>query len=445
MRFTEKVAYGLGNFGTQMIFTPAIEFVVYFYTDIVGIAPSLVGTLLFASQFLGLLNPVMGFLVDRTRTRFGKARPWILWMAVPFGIAAALLFRSPNISYTGKIIYALITYNLAFTLVYTPVDIPYSTMLPLMTTNQHERSSLNVFRMFLAYASILITLGFTLPLVKHFGGGEQGWGRTFLIYGAIATVSLLVCFAGTKERFQGPTQKTKSAVPLKVGIRALLRNKYLVILALFSVSAFLAIGVRIANLYYCRYFLHDASLYGPLMVMLVVSQMFTLMLTPAIVRRVGKRNAALGGLLVTVAGQLVLFITPLNFTVIAIGTVIKGLGRGPITGSTFAMVADALEFGEWKWHVRNDGLAFGAWALVNKATVGFSNAMVGWTLGLGGYVAGAAIQSASAMGTIKILFLDVPLVFYIVSCLMLVIYNLDRHYPQIEAELGQRRLATSSS
>jgi len=442
--FREKAAYGLGNFGSQMIFTPAIEFVVFFYTDVAGIAPATVGTLIFISQFLGLFNPVMGVVVDRTHTRFGKARPWLLWMAVPFGISTALLFRSPDLGPTGKMIYAFVTYTMAFTFFYTPVDIPYATMLSFITTDQNERTSLNVFRMFFAYIGILLTLGLTLPMVRWFGGGAQGWGRTFMVFGAIATISLLACFAGTKERFQGQSGKAKRVVSLKLSVPAIFRNKYLVLLALLNVAIFYGLGLRIANLYYCRYFLHDAGLYGPLMVMTFAAQMFALLFTPALVRRFGKRNAALGGLVVTIAGQLILYITPLTFTLLAIGSVIKGLGAGPVVGTSFAMIADALEFGDWKWSIRNDGLVFGAMALVMKTSVGFSNATVGWVLGWGGYVAGAAVQSASALRSINILFLHLPLAFYGISALLLLAYTLDRQYPQIEAELQGRRLAPSA-
>ncbi|HVB33103.1 MAG TPA: glycoside-pentoside-hexuronide (GPH):cation symporter [Patescibacteria group bacterium] len=440
----EKVAYGLGNFGIQMIFIPGIEFVVYFYTDVVGIAPATVGTLIFVSQFLWLFNPVMGVMVDRTHTRFGKARPWLLWMAAPFGISAALLFRSPDLGPAGKVIYAFVTFTLAFTVCYTLVDVPYSTLFSFMTTDRHERTSLSVIRMFFAYTGILLTIGLTLPAVKFFGGGAQGWGRTFMIFGAIATISLLACFAGTKERFQGQAANAKTVVPLKASVPALFRNKYLALLACVIFATFVALGWRIANLYYCRYLLHDAGLYGPLMVMMFAAQMFTLLFTPALARRFGKRNAALGGLLVTIAGQLLLYITPLTFTVLAIGTVIKGLGAGPIVGASFAMIADALEYGDWKWNLRNEGLAFGAMTLVMKTAEGFASATVGWVLGWGGYIAGAAVQSASALRSINILMLHLPLAFFVISALLLLAYNLDPRYPQIEAELRERRLASSA-
>jgi glycoside/pentoside/hexuronide:cation symporter, GPH family len=440
--FGEKVAYGMGNFGTQMVFNPATTFMVFFYTDIAGIAAATVGTILFLSRFLDVLNPVMGVIVDRTNTRFGKARPWLLWMAVPFGIAAALLFTSPNLGPTAKIIWAFVTYNLAFTLIYTAVDIPYSSLLPLMTTDSQERTTLSVVRMILSNAGIVISFAITMPLVKALGDGKQGWQRAFMIFGALAVVSILVCYAGTKERIKA-TGHSALQVPLKDGVSALFRNKYFVLLGSLAVTLFLMLGLLVANLYYCRYFLHKAELFGPLMTMMVLAQIFGMFFVPRIVKTFGKRNTALAGLLVTMAGQLMLYVNPLTFTLLAIGTVIKGLGAAPLIGTLFAMCADSIDFGEWQSGFRIDGLVFGAMALAMKISIGIGNVLVGWILAWGGYVAASEAQSAKALEAIKILFLHLPLLFYVIAFLILLGYNLDKRYPEIAATLQQRRAQQS--
>ncbi len=434
----EKISYGMGNFGTQMVFNPATTFMVFFYTDIAGIAASTVGTMLFVSRFFDVLNPGMGILVDRTNTRWGKARPWLLWMAVPFGISAALLFTTPNLGPTAKIVYAFITYNLAFTLIYTPVDIPYASLLPLMTTERHERTLLSVVRMILSNAGIVISFAITMPLVKYLGDGKQGWQRAFMIFGAIATVSLLACFAGTKERVQS-TGHGGSGVPLKAGFSALIHNKYVMLLGSLLMVLFLMLGVLVANLYYCRYFLNKAELFGPLMTMMVLAQIVGMFFTPWIVKKLGKRNTALAGMVVTIVGQLVLYIQPLTFTLLAVGTIIKGLGAAPLIGTAFAMGADAIEYGEWKDGFRIDGLVFGALALMMKISIGIGNVLVGWILAWGGYVAAADVQTASALQSIKVLFLHLPLLFYVVALLILLAYNLDKRFPEIAAELQRRR------
>lgn len=436
--FGEKVAYGMGNFGTQMVFNPATTFMVFFYTDVAGIAAATVGTMLFLSRFLDVLNPVMGVIVDRTHTRWGKARPWLLWMAVPFGIAAALLFTSPNLGSTAKVIYAFITYNLALTIIYTSVDIPYSSLLPLMTNEPHERTAFSVTRMILSNAGILLTFAVTMPLVNAFGGGRKGWQWTFVCFGALAIVSLLICFSGTKERVKVSAHSDKG-VAIKDGIATLIRNKYFLLIGGLAVTLFLMLGVLVANLYYCRYFLHKAELFGPLMTMMVIAQITGMFFTPAIVKKLGKRSTALAGLVVTMLGQLMLYITPLTFTLLAVGTIIKGLGSAPLIGTMFAMIADTIDYSEWQTGFRIDGLVFGAIALMMKLSIGMGNVLVGWILAWGGYVAASDVQSPKALEAIRILFLHLPLAFYLISCLILLSYNLDKRYPAILAELQQRR------
>ncbi len=440
--FSEKISYGMGNLGTQMVFNPATTFIVFYYTDIVGIAAATVGTILFLSRLLDVLNPFMGVLVDRTNSRFGKARPWLLWMAIPFSIGAVLLFSVPSISPAGKVIYAFITYNLAFTLIYTAVDIPYSSMLPMMSAQSNQRTMFSIIRMILANGGVLLSFAVTLPLVQYFGGGAQGWHRAFLVFGAISLVSLLICFAGTKERVRSSSAH-KAAVPLKQGLTALIRNKYWLLIAALGMSLFLILGLLVANLYFCRYFLHRAELFGPLMTMMVIAQIVGMMFCPPIVKKFGKRNTAIIGMIVTIIGQLIIFIDPMSYTVIVVGTVIKGLGAAPLVGTLFAMCADTIEYGEWKFGFRTDGLVFGATALTMKISIGLGNVIVGWILAWGGYVSGADVQSASALVSIKLLFLILPLVIYFIALAILWAYKLDKHYPAIAAELQQRRLANT--
>lgn len=434
----EKLAYGMGNFGTQMVFNPATTFMVFFYTDVAGIAAATVGTMLFLSRFLDVLNPVMGIIVDRTHSRYGKARPWLLWMAVPFGIAAALLFTSPNLGPTAKIVYAFVTYNLALTLIYTSVDIPYSSLLPLMTSEPHERTAFSVTRMILSNVGIVVTFALTMPLVKAFGGGKQGWQWTFTCFGALAIVSLLICFGGTRERVQVRAH-SGGGLAVKDGISALFRNQYFLLIAALAMTLFLMLGLLVANLYYCRYFLHRAELFGPLMTMMVLAQITGMFCTPTIVKRLGKRSTALAGLVVTMVGQVLLYITPLNFTLLAIGTIIKGLGAAPLIGTMFAMVADTIDYSEWQTGFRIDGLVFGAMALMMKLSIGMGNVLVGWILAWGGYAAASETQTPKALESIRILFLHLPLAFYIISFLILLAYNLDKRYPAILADLQQRR------
>jgi len=434
----ETLAYGAGNFAEMMIFSPATTFMVFFYTDIAGIAAATVGTLMLCSRVFDLLNPLIGVFVDSTRSRHGKARPWLLWMAFPFGISAVLLFTAPSLSPVGKVIYAFITYNLALTIIYATIDVPFAALLSLITRDQHKRTTLSLSRMVQGQIGGLVSFAVTLPLVGFFGGGARGWQRAFVVFGALGTLFLLVCFFTTKERVK-PVSVKKAQVPVRTAVSSLAHNKYWLLLVGLIVAWFVMLGFFGANPYYCRYFLHDVKRFGPLMSSGQVGLVVGMLLVGPVIKKLGKRNTALIGIGVSVLGQLLMFLSPTSYAVVLTGTVIKALGLSPIAGALFAMVADAIEYGDWKFGVRTEGLAFGAITLAAKVAIGLGNVLVGWILGVAGYVNGAASQSVAVLFAVKTMFLYIPLALFIVSGILLWFYKLDQQYPSLAAELKLRR------
>jgi GPH family glycoside/pentoside/hexuronide:cation symporter len=287
----------------------------------------------------------------------------------------------------------------------------------------------------------LVSFAITLPMVKFFGGGASGWQRSFLVFGAIGTALLLVCFAGTKERVV-QVSRQEPRVSVKNGIAALFRNKYWMLLAGIIFALFMTIGLFGSNIYYCRYILHNVDLFGPLMTAYQVSTLVGMILAGSLMSRLGKRNAALWGTGVVIIGQAMMFVAPHSFAVVLAGTILKGLGSAPLFGTLFAMVADTIEYGEWKYRVRTEGLTFGVMALISKISVGLGNALVGFILGRSGYQAGAVSQAASAVFAIKAMFLHLPLMLTVIIGLILWVYGLDKQYPSIVAELRARRSST---
>lgn len=440
--FGEKLAYGSGNFAEMMVFNPATTFMVFFYTDVVGIAAATVGTLMLFSRVFDLLNPMLGMLVDRTKSRHGKARPWLLWMAVPFGISAVLLFSAPSLSPMGRVIYAFVTYNLALTIIYSFIDVPFAALLPLITHDQQDRTTLSLSRMIQGQFGGMVSFAITMPLVGFFGGGAHGWQMAFVVFGAVATALLLVCFFATKERVTPSAQAGHHEhVPMKKAAASLLGNKYWLMLAGMLFTLFLMIGFFGSNLYFCRYFLHNVGRFGPLMTCYQIVLIGGMFVTGPLTRKFGKRNLALAGLAVSILGQLVIFADPTSYAIVLAGTVIKAAGSSPLVGVLFAMVADSIEYGDWKFGVRVEGLAYGTIALAAKISVGLGNVLVGWILGLSGYVNGAATQTASVLFAIKAMFIHIPLAFLLVAGVLLWFYKLDQQYASIMADLKQRRNA----
>jgi GPH family glycoside/pentoside/hexuronide:cation symporter len=439
--FGEKFSYGLGDLANNIVFTAVSTFIIFFYTDVAGLAAGTVASIMLVSRLLDILTPVMGVVVDRTHSKHGKCRPWLLWMAVPFGISTVLLFTVPNFGLTGKIIYAFVTYNLAFTVIYTAINTPYGALTALISQDQYQRSLLNLYRMILAIVGMIGINAITLPLVKAFGSGPQAWQKTFMCFGVVATVLFLITFAGTKERVKPASQQEiHKTVPLKAGLTALIHNKYWVLIAVMSIFIFVNIpGLLGSTIYYARTFLGDASYVGALMAALMGATLVGMFLLAPLLKRYGKRNTALVGTLVTIVGQLLMFYAPRSLTVILVSLAIKGFGGAALMGTFYAMVADTIEYGEWKSGVRTEGLVYGASSFGSKLGTGLGAVLIGWVLGLGGYVGGSVTQSHAAEQAIKSLFLYIPLALLVGQLILLWFYHLDKEYPAIIAELQRRR------
>ncbi len=229
-KIAERFSYGCGDFGCNIIYTAMSAFLMLYYTDYAGVSSLAVGTIMMVSRvFDGVSDIVMGVIVDRTKSKYGKARPWLLRMCIPFAVSGVLLFSVPvSWAQTPKLVYVFITYNLVSSVIYTAINVPYSALNALMTQDPYERSVLSIFRNLLATAGTLTINTCTLPLVEYFGDNPSAWTKTFCVLGLLAVIAFLINFFGTKERVKAAgTQADGTAdVPFGTGIRALFQNKY---------------------------------------------------------------------------------------------------------------------------------------------------------------------------------------------------------------------------
>jgi GPH family glycoside/pentoside/hexuronide:cation symporter len=440
--FGEKFGYGLGDLASNLVFAAMGTFMTFFYTDVAGIGAGVIGTIMLISRLLdGVSDIAMGIIMDRTKSKHGKARPWILWMAVPFGICAALLFTVPSFGPTGKIIYVFITYNLMSTVIYTAINIPYGAMNSLMTQDHYQRSVINIFRMVMAMTGALAVNMITLPIVKAFGDGPKGWSLTFVVFGTIATILFIITFFTTKERVKPAVGKEQKTVPIKQGFKALMVNKYWMIMVILGVVTFIGQGVGGVNIFYAQYVLGDKNHIGTLTLAMIIPMLLGMFLVALLIKRIGKRNSALIGTAIVLIGQVIMMLSPANLTLILVATAIKGIGSAPLVVSLFAMIADTIEYGEWKSGVRTEGLVYSAASFGGKVGAGLGVALIGWILAMGGYVGGEATQSVAAIGSIKTLFLYIPAMVTVLQFILLWFYKLDKEYPKIVEELHQRSLA----
>ncbi|MEQ7807733.1 MFS transporter [Priestia aryabhattai] len=443
IEFKEKFGYGLGDFASNLVWSSLSMFILFFYTDVMGIAAGVLGTIMLLVRILdGGLDILMGVAVDRTKSKHGKARPWILWMGFPFGIATILLFTIPDVGSTGKVMYVAITYVL-INVIYTAINIPYGVLNSLITQDQYERSLVNIFRMFLSTSGTLCVSLLVMPMVNMFGGGQKAWIYTFIIFGIVGSLLFIITFLTTKERVKPANlSQVKEVIPIKLGVKALFQNKYWLIIVTFLIVTFIYLGVSGgATIYFAQYILGDSDLVGVLSLAQNIPTLIGMLLFAAkIIKKFGKRNATLFGSVITIIGLGLTLVDPSNIKLIIIATIIKGIGNVPISASMFALLADTIEYGEWKSGLRTEGLIYSAGSFGLKVGIGLGTAIVGWVLAWGNYIGGVTIQSSSALLSIKIAFIVIPILLTILQIILLAFYKLDKEYPKIVDDLKTRSI-----
>ena len=420
-------------------------FLLFYYTDYAGVSAMAVGTIMMISRvFDGISDIIMGVIVDRTHSRFGKARPWILRMCIPFAISGVLMFSVPaSWSSTPKLVYVFITYNLVSTIIYTAINVPYSALNALMTQDPYERSVLSIFRNLLATAGTLTINTFTLPLVEYFGNNASAWTKTFVVFGFVSIAAFLCTFFGTKERVRANEtgeQKVEENVPFVTGIKALFQNKYWIMMTGMLALFFLMYSVNGgATVYYAKDILGDKNLVSTINGIFNIVQILGMFFIAMLVKKFGKRNVFSLGLILDIIGMLVLNFSGGSMPIIVVSSVIRGIGNACGGATMWAMVSDTIDYGEWKTGYRTEGLVNSACSFGYKIGNGIGSALLGVILEVGGYVGNAAAQTASALTSIKICFVWIPIAVYVCGLIIMKFYHLDKEFDGILADLKARK------
>jgi GPH family glycoside/pentoside/hexuronide:cation symporter len=435
----EKLAYGCGDAACNLVWASLTAFIVFFFTDVAGIPPAIAGVILLVGRvFDGSDDILAGALVDRTKSRFGKARPWLLWLALPFGILTVMMYSVPNFSQTGKIIYFAIVY-LLINDVYSFINIPYGTLNAMITQDQYQRSVLSIYRMIMAViASVFVSVG-TTGFVEALGGDAPAWQKIFIIYAVFAVILFMITFLFTKERVKSlDSDKSKSNVPFGVSFKAMLKNHYLWIIIAAMILAFISQGLSGATIYFAQYILGDVQLMALLQLAIFIPMLVGMLTIAPLVKRFGKQKCVLVGATLMVIGSFFIVINPESLPVVIIGLVIKSIGGAPVAAVGFAMVLDTIEYGDWKTGIRSEGLVSSMASLATKVGTGIGSALIGWILAAGSYIAGAAIQGSSAVRAIQMCFIYIPAFLAILIVVLLWFFKLDEVYPKIMQELHER-------
>ena len=444
----EKIGYGLGDTASNFVFHIVNAFLITYYTDVMGLNPAAVGTLYAVARLWDAISdPLMGGLADRTQTKFGKYRPYLLWIAVPYGLIGFLAFLGPDLDPTWKLVYAYVTY-IALMTVYTAINVPYSALMGTMTGDPVERASLSNYRFAGAFSAQVI-IGLALfPIINSFGGrnSPEAWRTAMIVFSILATFLFLYTFFTTRERI-APSKEER--VDLGKDLKYLTSNRPLIVMLIVAFVTLAFSGLRWGITYpYLKYLadLGDEKYFWYLDRISIfyasapIALVFGLLLTKPLSRRFGKRNALIGLTMINAFSVIAFYFVPAkNFEQIFWLNLISAFFAGPMPALVWAIYTDVVDYGEWKFGRRITALTFAAAMLVQKAGLALGGWAVGMLLAFFGYVANVEQSSESAHG-ILLMFSIIPGVLTILSGVALFWYNLDDdEVEKIALELEKRR------
>lgn len=435
----EMLCYAFGDAGCNFVWTTVGSFLTLYYTNSVGISAAAAGTLMLLTRLLdGISDLIMGSIIDRTNTRWGKARPWILWTAPLMGIGLVLLFSVPSSLPSGaKLVYAYVTYILMAAVIYTACNLAYTTLLSLMTPDPAVRSTVSSIRFFVVMIAVLaISYGAT-PMIE-----KVGWTGAAVVFGIIGCALLLICFFGTKERITENAQANGTVGEAKMSVidsfKILAQNKYFVLVAILFVLNYMAGGATSgAGVYYASYVLGDANLFGNLILFGMVPCMFAVFVLPKLSQSLGKWKVMMGSFVIQIVAYLLIGLFPTNLPILYAALAIKSVGQTAPMAILFALVADVVDYGELKTGKRIDGLTYSAVSFGMKVGTGLGSAVVGWALALGAYDGMAAVQADSAITAIVALYSYIPLVLIVITLIVMYMTNVDKGIAELKKQISR--------
>jgi len=441
---TEKVGYGFGDLASNLFWQMFSIFIAKFYTDVFLLPAATMGTMLLVTRmFDSVVDPMMGTLADRTNTRWGKFRPYLLWMAVPMALTAVLAFTTPSFEGTARVVYAYVTLSLMM-LAYTAINIPYSALLGVLTPDSKERTSASSYRFVMALLPVFIIVNTAIPMVEWFGDGNAnspyGWQMTMVVYSVGAVLLFWATFAMTTERVKPPAEQETS---LKEDVRNLFRNRPWVILSFVGIAALTYANIRgTVSIYYFEYTVPDGkALFGPIMTTGAAAFIAGVMLTAPLSKIFGKRNFYMASMAVTALLTIGFYYVPTDNVPLVWGAnALINFVAAPTAPLVWAMYADSADYSEWKFGRRATGLVFSAASFAQKLGWAIGGAGTGWLLAWFGYVPNVA-QSPETIDGLKLMMSFIPAVGAVLAIVALWFYPLDEAtVERMSSELEERRL-----
>lgn len=453
--FKEKIAFGFGDLASVLYWQTFMLYFTYFYTDIFIIPAAAAATMFLVSRiFDGINDPLMGIIADRTETKWGKFRPYLLWLCVPFAISGVLVFTTPNFGPQGKLIWAYVTFFMVMML-YTAINIPYTSLLGVISGDSNERTGVSSVKFLFAFGAGIIVSATLLPMTKALGGGSdaKGWSNTFIIYGIAAIIFFLITFKGTKERIK-PVKGQKNSV--RKDLKELITNRPWLILLATTITFILFVAVRgSVTVHYFKYVIGEQLVKLPFMgentygfeaitsaynTIGQISALIGVLLVTPFSRWIGKKKAFVVMFIIAIVSTAsVYFLSAKELGLIFFLQITGSMTGGPLSVLLWAMYADTADYAEWKNGTRATGLVFSASTMSQKFGWAFGSFVALTLMSQVGFEANQA-QNAESLKGLILLFTLIPAGLGIVSIIISFIYPLnDKRVDEISNELLTRR------
>ncbi|NCF41535.1 MAG: MFS transporter [Bacteroidetes bacterium] len=452
IRFKEKVGYGLGDFASSMFWKWFSMFLMIYYTDVVELSPAAVGTMFLLTRLWdGLNDPIMGIISDRTNTKMGKFRPYLLWVAIPFGIIGVLTFSTFDFSPSGKLIYAYITYTLMM-MVYTAINVPYSSLMGVMTSDTKERTSLASFRFIGAYSGGIFMTATVPYLLDCFNNSDsdqaESYQYTVAVYAAVAIFFFIMTYKWTKERVKPLVEKSS----IKNDLKDLVKNSQWFIMLGAGIAVLIFNSLRDGSImYYFKYFVQDQvlmgfgevkwdKLAGAYMTVWLVSNLLGVLLAKPASAKFGKKITFIGAMVIAGIFSFIFYwVDPNAIGVTFALNLIIGLSAGVVLPLIWSMYADMADYSEWQTGRRATGLVFSSSSMSQKMGWTLGGAITGWLLALYGFEANEE-QTTESLKGIKLMISIYPAVAALISALVLLAYKLnDKFMDAVTNDLTSKR------
>lgn len=437
----ERIGYSIGDVGVNLVWILPSSFLMLYYTDSAGISAAFIGTMMLICRlFDGISDILMGILIDKTHSRLGKARPWLLYMSLPLMLSIlAVFYVPPFLGPDGQKVYSFITYFLMSVVCYTAVNLSYHAMLPRFSLTSQDRSIVSVVRSVFSLLATVVVSTITTMLLSFFGGedSQKAWTTLVILYAVIAETAILITFFSVKEKTDilSTSESAQQKTPLGQAVKYLLSSRYFYISVYIFFAFYIANGTSGIMVYYARDVFGNADLMGLLSIAGMLPIMLFSPFCPALFKRFGKRNTMLVGMIIAAAASALILVNPKNLILYLTLSLIKSTGSAPLMSAMYTMAGDIVDYTQWKHGVQTEGIATSVNSIGMKLGTGFGSAILGWMLAWGKYDSTLSVQPDSAITAMIIVSVAIPVIIYATAALVLCFWDLEKYQKQISTML----------